>query len=175
MRLTLVLSLLAVGCVGCVDTTADNLTGKLVRVEVVTSTDDCSPARFSGDAGLQFYGEREDGGVAFTMGQNAQYGPAPDGGVVQSVQQQLIPSPNNGRAVVGNEAGCEGSFSAWELGLGGLHLTQDLPGFDVCPSGPVWLPLKACKSVRSYLFTEVGPCELRCVRISSAGEIECRC
>ena len=123
MRLLIPLLFLA----GCVDTTEDNLSGKLVRVEVVTSSDDCLPARFSGDAGLQFFGEREDGGVAFTMGQNAQYGPAPDGGLVQSVQQQLLPPANNGRAVVGRESGCEGSFSAWERGDAGLNLAQDLP------------------------------------------------
>ena len=171
MRLLIALLFLA----GCVDATEDNLTGKLVRVEVVTVSDGCSPARFSGDAGLQFFGVRDDGGVAFTMGQNAQYGPAPDGGVVQSVAQQLLPPANGGRAVVGNEAGCDGLFSNWALTDAGLDLAQDLPGVDTCPSGPVWLPLKACSSSRSYLFTEVGTCELRCVRISTSGEIECRC
>lgn len=171
MRLLIPLLLLA----GCVDATEEDLPGKLVRVEVLTSADACRPARFSGDAGVQFFGERPDGGLVFTMGQQAQFGPTPDGGSLESVQRQLIPAPNAGRATVGDEPGCEGSFSAWERTSDGLSLSQEWPGQDTCPSGPVWLPFKACTSTRGYVFTEVGTCQLRCVRISARGEVDCTC
>lgn len=163
--------LLLLGC----DPVEEDLAGKLVRVEVTTQASDCSPARFSGDAGVQFFGERDDGGVVFTMGQQAQYGPTVDGGVLESVQRQLIPSPNQGRAAVGDGAGCEGSFSAWERSGTGLVLTQQWPGGDTCPMGPIWLPRKTCTTTRLYDFTEVGTCQLRCVRLSISGEVECTC
>ncbi len=157
------------------DPVEDDLAGKLVRVEVTTESTDCTPARFSGDAGLQFVGEREDGGLVFTMGQNAQYGPTIDGGALESVQRQLVPGSNNGRVAVGDGAGCEGSFSDWERTSDGLRLLQAWPGGNTCPAGPTWLPSKSCTTARRYTFTEVGTCQLRCVRISTRGEVDCAC
>jgi hypothetical protein len=171
VRLLIPLFLLA----GCVDATEDDLPGKLVQVEVITTSEDCRPTRFAGDAGVQFFGERADGGLVFTMGQQAQFGPMLDGGSLESVQRQLVPAPNGGRATVGTEARCEGSFSAWERTTEGLQLSQEWPGADACLSGPVWLPFTACASTRRYVFTEVGTCQLRCVRISSRGEVDCVC
>ncbi len=171
MRILLAVGLLVASC----DAVEDDLAGKLVRVEVTTQSTDCTPARFRGDAGIQFFGEREDGGLVFTMGQNAQYGPTIDGGVLESVQRQLVPAPNNGRAAVGEGAGCEGSFSDWERTVDGVRLTQSWPGGNTCPMGPIWLPSKACTTTRLYTFTEVGTCQLRCVRISTSGEVDCAC
>ena len=159
----------------CVDTTEDDLAGQLVQVEVKTLSDDCRLPRFSGDAGVQFFGERSAGVFVFTMGQQAQFGPTTDGGTLESVQRQLIPSPDAGRATLGDGAGCEGSFSNWERIDGGLSLTQTWPGFDTCPSGPLWLPFKACTSTREFIFTELSACQLKCVRISSKGEVDCGC
>ena len=157
---------------GC-DAVEDDLPGKLVQVQVTAQTDGCNLRRFTGDAGVQFFGERADGGFLFTMAEQAQYGPLVDGGALPSVQRQ-VPSP--AKVVVGDEPGCEGTFSAWERTVGGVRLIQVWPGADICPSGPVWLPLKACESTRLYSFTEVGTCQLRCVRIApSSGEVECRC
>lgn len=170
-RYLVLLSVLA----GCVDSTEEDLAGTLVRVEVVTESDTCTLPRFSGDAGVQFFGERADGGLVFTMAQQAQFGPRLDGGSLESVQRQLIPAPNAGRASVGAEAGCVGSFSSWERTDGGLRLSQEWPGQDTCPSGPLYLPTTPCTSTRGYLFTEVGSCQLRCVRISEKGEVDCGC
>ena len=155
------------------DAVEDDLPGKLVQVEVTTQATDCTPARFTGDAGQQFFGERKDGGLVFTMGQQAQYGPTLDGGTLESVQRQLVPS--SGRSAVGNGPGCEGSFSAWERTGTGFRLIQQWPGADTCPTGPLWLPLRACTSTRLYQFTDLGTCQLRCVRISLSGEIDCAC
>lgn len=171
MKHLLLLALLA----GCVESTEDDLAGALVRVDVVAETDTCALPRFTGDAGVQFFGQRADGGFVFTIGQQAQFGPTLDGGSLESVQRQLIPSPNAGRASVGAEADCVGSFSAWERTDAGLRLSQEWPGQDTCPSGPVYLPTKPCTSTRGYLFTEVGACQLRCVRISAKGEVDCEC
>lgn len=171
MKRLLLLTLLA----GCVDATEENLWGSLVRVDVVTTADTCTLPRFTGDAGVQFFGQRPDGGFVFTIAQQAQFGPTWDGGSLESVQRQLIPAPNNGRATVGSESGCEGSFSAWERTDAGLKLSQGWPGQDTCASGPVWLPTKPCDSTREYRFTEVGSCQLRCVVISAKGEVTCDC
>ena len=155
------------------DAVEDDLPGKLVRVEVTTQSDDCRPARFTGDAGIHFFGEREDGGLVFTMAEQAQYGPTSDGGVLESVQRQV---PTTSRVAVGNGAGCEGSFSNWERTADGVRLSQEWPGGDTCPMGPIWLPFKACSSTRLYSFTEVGACPLRCVKIApGSGEVECTC
>ena len=172
MRLPIFFLIVLAGC----DAVEDDLPGKLVRVEVITQMDGCNPARFVGDAGVQFFGERADGGLVFTMSEQGQYGPIIDGGSLQSVQRQLVPAPNAGRAAVGDGAGCEGSFSAWERTVGGVGVSQEWPGANTCPRGPVWLPLKACVSTRLYNFTEVGACQLRCVRITPAsGEVSCAC
>ncbi len=168
------LTTLLVLFVGC-DAVEEELAGKLMRVEVTIEDSDCAPARFRGDAGIQFFGERPDGGLVFTMGQNAQYGPTIDGGVLESVQRQLIPAPNDGRASVGEGLGCDGSFSNWERSIEGVRVTQSWPGADTCPMGPIWLPSKGCTTTRRYSFTEVGTCQLRCVRISTSGEVDCTC
>ena len=78
-------------------------------------------------------------------------------------------------ASVGVGASCEGSFSNWERSVDGLRLTQAWPGAHACLAGPAWLPERACTSSRRFLFTSVGTCPLRCVRISSSGEIDCTC
>ena len=166
------LSLLFLLLTGC-DEVEEDLEGKLVRVEVKPQSTDCTPARFTGDAGIQFFGERADGGLVFTMGQHAQYGPTSDGGVLEGVQRQQVPS--TGAASVGEGDGCVGSFSEWESTSDGLKLLQEWPGVDGCPSGPIWIPLKACTTTRTFSLTEVGTCQLKCVRISTSGEIDCAC
>jgi hypothetical protein len=154
----------------------ENLDGKLVQVQVVSVSSDCVPARFVGDAGVQFFAERADGGLVFTMGQQAQYGPVIDGGVLQGAQRQVVPPTDLGRAAVGNGEGCVGSFSDWKRTMNGVQLQQEWPGADTCPTGPIWLPTKACATTRVFNFTEVGTCQQRCVRISpTSGEVECSC
>jgi hypothetical protein len=173
MRSIALLSLMLIA--GCSEP-EENLDGKLVLVEVVTVSSDCAPARFTGDAGVQFFAEREDGGLVFTMSQEAQYGPTVDGGVLPGNQRQVVPPPNLGVASVGPGEGCTGSFSDWKRAASGLSLQQEWPGGDTCPTGPIWLPRKACATTRLYNFTEVGTCQQRCVRISPiSGEVECSC
>ena len=166
--------LLIAGC----DEHEENLDGVLVQVEVISVSNDCNPARFVGDAGVQFFAERPDGGLVFTMNQQAQYGPPVDGGVLPSAQRQVVPPVDLGRASVGDGQGCIGSFSDWKRTrtTRGVELQQEWPGADTCPTGPTWLPRKACATTRLYNFTEVGTCQLRCVRISqTSGEVECSC
>jgi hypothetical protein len=159
----------------CIDSTEDDLAGVLVRVDVVTVDDPCNLPRFTGDAGVQYFGERPSGQLVFTMSQQAQFGPLLDGGTLESVQRQVIPSPDAGRANVGEGTGCEGSFSRWERTDGGLLLKQELPGVDSCEAGPRWLPFFGCTVTREFRFTEVGTCQLRCVQLSSKGEVDCGC
>ncbi len=159
----------------CQDPIDENLAGKLVRVEVTSSLDECRPARFTGDAGVQFFGVRPDGGVVFTISQQAQFGPMVDGGVLESVQRQILPTPGNGRTNVASGDACVGTFSAWVQLDGGLENAQEWPGIKDCPAGPIWLPVEPCRSTRSFSMTELGDCQLRCVIISAAGEISCDC
>ncbi len=168
MRLKLVLLLTLASC----DAVEEDLPGVLVRVEVSGSSN-CLPARFTGDAGLQFFGQREDGGLVFTMGTEAQFGPPREGGVLGGVERQV---PSEATTSVGTENSCLGTFSDWRRTDGGLELHQSWPGIDFCVSGPTWLPRVRCSTTRQYLFTEISPCSLRCVRIpSGSSEVECRC
>ena len=97
----------------------------------------------------------------------------PRNSTLASVQRQ---SPTSESVAVGDGVGCAGSFSSWKRTATGVEIIQDWPGGDTCPTGPVWLPLKACSSTRRYDFTEVGTCQLRCVRIAPAsGEVICKC
>lgn len=161
-------------CTAC-DPVEEDLSGMLVRVEV-TGAPDCYPERFLGDAGIQFFAERADGGFLFTMSQQAHFGPSRDGFGVATVERQVVPAPNAGHVIVGQEAGCDASLSDWVRTAAGFSLAQRLPGADFCTSGPGWLPRSFCSPTRFFTFTEVGACQLSCVRISpSSGEIECRC
>ncbi len=155
----------------CHDPIEEDLAGKLVRFEVISSSDDCSPLRFTGDAGTQFFGIREDGGVVFTIARQAKYGPRVDGGVLEEVERQLVPSLD---ATLPDYT-CAGKYSNWERTDAGFDLFQEWGGADSCPGGPLWLPRAACSSKRSYLMTELGDCQLRCVQLTVTGEVTCSC
>lgn len=168
---------LLVLCVGC-EPEGEDLPGHLALVSVSTRGDDCTPRRFSGDAGVQFFAVRSDGGAVFTMSQLAQFSSVEDdGGLVESVQRQTVPFPGNGTSGVGvGDQNCIGTFSAWAIdGENLLSLPQTWPGSSTCPSGPGWLPSNACSSDRLFTFTPISDCTLRCVRISASGEVTCGC
>jgi hypothetical protein len=155
----------------CSDPIEENLAGKLVQVEVVATSDTCLPARFVGDAGVQFFGQREDGGYLFTMSRNAQLGPNEDGGFVESVDRQQVP-PQNDLAPL---SACNAQLSNWTRSDAGFDLSQAFPGVKSCVNGPLWLPSKDCESNRSFLMTELGDCQLKCVHLSVSGEVTCSC
>ncbi|MFO0600400.1 MAG: hypothetical protein U0228_34145 [Myxococcaceae bacterium] len=160
---------------GCEPTT-ERLPGHLALVEVVTTSDDCSPRRFSGDAGQQFFGVRDDGGVVFTISQLAQYGPARDGGVLEGSGRQAIPviAPVNMSVAAGDA--CVGRFGSWVLdGPTSLTITQTWPGISDCTAGPTWLPAAPCTSVRTFSFTALSDCRLECVTLSASLEVSCSC
>jgi hypothetical protein len=164
--------------VAACDPVEEDLPGQLAQVTVTGLGDNCAPSRFVGDAGTQFFGVRGDGGLVFTLAQRAHYSSdRDDGGVVESVQRQTFPTVGDGRVAVGSEGEpCVGTFSAWRSDGGlTLSITQGWPGADGCPSGPRWLPSTACTSQREFTFTPVGDCNLRCVRITAAGEVSCGC
>ena len=167
---------------GCDDPVEENVTGQLGRVTIVFADDGgCSPARLSGDAGLQFYGVRPDGGIVFTLPQNAVFGPLIDGGALESVQRQSVPAPGDGKSNVGAtpdgtvDDDCEGIFTRWVPVDGGLSNAQEWPGLDKCETGPLWLPNRACVTTRTFLFEPVSACELKCVKVSAAQEVSCDC
>lgn len=155
----------------CSDPIEQNLAGKIVRFDVVAVSDTCIPARFVGDAGAQFFGQREDGAFLFTMSRNAQLGPNEDGGFVESVERQQVP-PQNG---VEPLSACNAQLSSWTRTDAGFDLTQAFPGTKSCVNGPLWLPTKDCEVTRSYVITELGDCQLKCVKISVSGEVTCSC
>lgn len=158
---------------GCIDKVEDDLAGSLVQVTVNTLHDECEPARFSGEAGAQFFGDVDDGGVVFTMAQNAVFGPTLDGGQLVGVQR--LRALSEGEISVGRDEMCLGTFASWERADGGLILSQQWPGIETCPTGPVWLPLKACASQRFFAFSNAVECPLRCVRITQSSTVECSC
>ena len=169
MKLNLFLLLTTLA--GC-EAVEDDLPGQLVHVEV-SGGGDCLPARFTGDAGIQFFAAREDGGLVFTMSREAQFGPTREGALLGGVDRQV---PSDAPTTVGNENTCFGKFNDWRRTDGGFVLNQAWPGVDFCVSGPTWLPTETCTTTRRFVFTEVGPCSLRCVRFPTGGsEVECRC
>ena len=167
MRRHLLLLLALTGC----DAVEDDLPGKLVRVEVIAEADTCTPLRFTGDAGVQFFGQRIDGGLALTMSSQAQYGPTPDGGTLTGTGPSLVV------AATGSEnAPCFISLSDWRRTEEGLRLEQHYPGSDVCTNGTSLMPKAACISSRRFVFTELRDCPLRCVHIPpGSDEVECSC
>jgi hypothetical protein len=161
---------------GCEAPVEDDVAGQLVQMTVSRVSDDCLPARVIGDAGVQFFGVRDDGGIAFTVGQETQFGPSLDGGVLESVQRQTIPFANGGRGTVGAEAECVGTFSAWVFEPPAtLRNVQTFPGVDKCISGPSWLPKSQCTVEREFTFTPISDCRSKCVTITAAGEVSCGC
>lgn len=173
MRRLLPCFLLLVGCEG---PTQDSVKGQLAQLELTRVSDDCVPRRRVGDAGLQFFAVRDDGGVAFTMSQDAQYGPLFDGGALESVQQQAIPVINGGQAQVGADGGCAGTFANWVLESPGvLRSLQKFPGEDTCPDGPEWLPKTACTVNRTFTFTGVSDCDSKCLKFTASNEVTCDC
>ncbi len=158
---------------GCTDPVEDSLAGALVRVTVIGVSDTTMPRRQVGDAGTQFFGVRPDGGIAFTISQQLQFGPLADGGTLISVQRVAVPTPNAGRFTIGRE-GCT-ALSNWTLVDGGLGLTQSFPTRADCPTAPEWLPELGGDAVRRYELTPVGTCDLKCVRLSEASEVSCEC
>ncbi|MFT3708331.1 MAG: hypothetical protein QM817_11820 [Archangium sp.] len=168
--------LVLVVCLGC--ETQEDLPGHLALLSVSTQGDDCTPRRFSGDAGIQFFAVRPDGGAVFTVSQLAQFSSVDDdGGLVESVQRQSVPFPGEGSWAVGNgDQNCVGTFAAWAINSENmLTLPQSWPGLSACPSGPEWIPQDPCVSNRFFTFTPVSECNLRCVRISALGEVTCGC
>ncbi len=154
----------------------EDFEGRLVHVEIVSTSDDCSPRRMSGDAGLQFIGTRADGGTLFTISQEAVYGPLIDGGALESVIRQALPPLNLGRANIGiGEESCNGIFGDWvELGST-LQLRQDIPGSMNCVTGPLWLPTTRCSTDRTFTLTDVGTCRLSCIQVTASAEVVCDC
>ncbi len=159
----------------CEAPTGDDLVGSVVSVEVTTQLDTCQPARFLGDAGVQFIATRDNGEVVFTVSQQAQFGPAADGVVLPGLRRLALGSPDGGSTQLGTNEHCTGAFANWSRTPDGLRLTQEWPGIDLCPEGPAWFPQKRCESIRRFVMTEVGTCPLRCVKILDAAEIECSC
>ncbi|MFZ5439584.1 MAG: hypothetical protein ACOZQL_06230 [Myxococcota bacterium] len=152
-----------------------NVLGSLVLVTVERGlNDDCSPRRFAGDAGVQFFAVQEDGGALFTLSRHAKYGPTIDGGVLEGVEPQI----ENGPASLPDYA-CSGSYSEWVRVAGSATVKFDLRqawiGADSCPEGPWWLPTQQCNTERRFTFTELRPCESRCVKYQLNGEVTCDC
>ncbi|MGV3623067.1 MAG: hypothetical protein ACO1OB_19770 [Archangium sp.] len=174
MRLILLTMLVAL--TGC-ETVEEDFEGRLVQVEVITVSDDCTPARFSGDAGLQFIGTRPDGGTVFTLSNAAVYGPLIDGGVLEAVIRQALPPVNMGRSNVGQngEVACDGIFGDWRQIDTELNLQQDFPGFTDCVTGPPWLPERRCTVERTLKMTDVGTCRISCLRVTASTEVVCEC
>lgn len=176
-RLAIVLVLAA----ACSDPIEESVPGFLGRVTVTTAADDCSPPRFEGDGGVQFYGVRQDGGVVFTLSQDSIFGPLSDGGALESVQRQSFPSPGDGAANVGVtddgsvDPACAGIFTRWVPIDGGFSNDQEIPGVNKCPSGPLWLPAKPCTTSRTFTFTPLSECDLKCLRVSASLEVTCEC
>lgn len=164
---------LVVALIGCTDPVEDSLPGSLVRVTVIGVSDSTLPPREVGDGGTQFFGVRADGGVAFTISQQLQFGPLVDGGSLISVQRVSVPTPNAGRFTISDE-GCT-AISNWTVVDGGLQLSQSFPERVDCPTAPEWLPELGGEAVRRYELTPISSCDLKCVRLSEASEVSCDC
>lgn len=162
---------------GCQPQEAENITGRLVHVDVVNTYDDCTPARYVGDGGLQFIGTLSDGTIVFTMSQLAVFGPNNDGGTnITSVTRHQIPITNKGKGNAGlGETACDGVFTDWSTDGGSLTLKQYLPGNDDCTTGPKWLPNLRCTSHRDFELTDVGTCQLSCIQLTASNDVVCGC
>ncbi len=171
MRPLLALLLVVTACVE----PAEDPVGAITPLAVELVADNCVPARPSGDGGLQFFAVLRDGGFAFTVSQQLQFGPLRDGGVLESVQRQNFPTEASSTVAVGPGPGCQGTLTRWLAVDGGLELAQLWPSAESCPEGPAWLPQRACSTTRRYRFGEGEACPSSCVRISEAPEVRCDC
>lgn len=172
------ISLVVVGwlTLSACETVSEKLAGQLVQVTVVTVSDTCIPRRAADDGGVQFFAMRPDGGAIFSASLYTQFGPNLDGGGIDSTRTDSIP-PSSPTSTLGTESACAATTAAWsflDAGLG-LQLDQVLPGIDVCPSGPGWLPSTSCASTRQFHFDPIRACSLQCVHVSAAGDVSCDC
>jgi len=175
MRALLLTSLVVFA--GCQPQEAENITGRLVHVEIVSTYDECTPRRYVGDGGTQFIGTLKDGSLLFTEAQLSVFGPLNDGGTdMISITRHVIPVANNGKGNVGiGEDECGGVLNAWSTDGGSLTLEQYLPGSDECTTGPLWLPISRCTAHRDFVLTDVGTCPLTCLQITAANDAICGC
>lgn len=158
----------------CPTVEGEDLPGHLCQVTVETLQDGCSPQRASGDGGVQWLGVRPDGGVSFTIFDQVKFGPLRDGTPLAGVSRDVAPPNDGGFAQFGAGAECRALVSGWELVDGGLTLSQEWPGIDLCVSGPSYLPAKGCVAVRRLVFTPIRECPQRCVVLSNDGA-SCDC
>jgi hypothetical protein len=172
MRPLLILLLAALP--GCPTTQGEDLPGQLVLVTVETVQDSCEPPRAEGDGGVQWAAARPDGGVVFTVLDQVKYGPLRDGGVLEGLSREQVPPLDGGRTELGAGDGCRALIAGWSIIDGGLELSQQWPGVDVCPAAPGYAPRASCAVVRRLWFTPLRDCPERCVRLS-AGGASCDC
>ncbi len=175
MRPLLLTSLVVLA--GCQPQEAENITGRMVHIDIVSTYDDCTPQRYVGDGGTQFIGTLKDGTLIFTQAQLSVFGPLNDGGTnMISITRHVIPVENKGKGNVGvGEAECDGVLNAWSTDGGSLRVDQFLPGADECTTGPLWLPESRCTAHRDFVLTDVGTCSLSCLQFTPANDAICGC
>lgn len=167
MRPLLLVALLALS--GCPTTDGDDFPGQLVFVTVEPLFDNCTPQRMTGDAGVQWLGQRPDGGLALTILDEVKYGPERDGGLLAGISREQIPPLDDGNVHFG-DGGTECiAETRWERFDGGLNLMQGLPGIETCPSAPAYLPEQSCSVARRFVLAPIRECSQRCVRLSNDG------
>lgn len=154
----------------CPTTEGEDLPGQLCQVSVETVMDSCAPPRAVGDGGVQWLGERADGGLVFTIFDSVEFGPLRDGGVMLGISRVQAPTAGGGRINFGDGGvDCDGTFVVSPDADGGIGLSQVWPGLDRCPGGPAYLPDAGCVSLRRMIFTPIRDCPQRCVTLSNDG------
>jgi hypothetical protein len=171
-------------CVQSIDVIAEDATGALGEMTFQTVTDDCSPPRFSGDAGLLFVGTQASGRLVVSTSLEAFWGPArPDAGEIVSGSRTDFVTGGPVELLQGGEPTrrCGRLRYTWtdegvdDAGVRTLGLEQVWIGVDIgCPELYPFLPRRDCTSTRRVLVAPGPPCRLQCLR-PSAASFTCGC
>ncbi|MCA2976692.1 MAG: hypothetical protein INH41_25095 [Myxococcaceae bacterium] len=178
------LGLGAVACVGPIGVVAEDASGALGAMRFETVSDDCTPQRFTGDAGTLFVGAQASGRLVVATSLEAFWGPPrPDAGAIVSGSRTDFVTGAPVELLQGGDPArrCGRLRYTWSdegLDDGGartLLLEQVWIGVDVgCPELFPFLPGRDCTSTRRITFEPGTPCRLQCLRPSSAS-FTCGC
>jgi len=175
------LTLLLAACP--ISVTTQDVKGSLVEVSVAPVTDDCVPARYTGDGGIQFYGVQASGKPVVSSSYEAFWGPSrTDGGIIVPGSRQDFLIDQEVNLAQGLDAAriCGRLFYTWSSPAEGppwvMQLNQRWEAIDLgCSSPGAQLPLTACSSTRLFTFTPVSDCALACVKVTGASDVSCDC
>jgi hypothetical protein len=184
MRRWLVVAGLFGACVQPIDLVSEDAMGALGQMTFEPIADDCSPPRFTGDAGTLFVGTQASGRVVVATSLEAFWGPGrPDAGEIVAGSRTDFVTGAPVELLQGGDPTrrCGRLRYTWsdqgldDAGVRTLSLEQVWIGVDIgCPELFPFLPSRDCSSTRRVTVQPGPACRLQCLRPASAS-FECGC